>query len=355
MAASIVQNTFKKELEMLKTGRESRHDFTWVLYFSTLLLMTLLLTSSNSYAANVPVCSADYDQYYPKAASDGAGGAIIVWGDRRTDDNYDVYVQRMNAQGTVLWQSNGIFISYNSQGDGTDQSDPQIIPDGAGGAFIAWIDNRDSGYGDIYCQHINSSGASQWTANGVMVCDASSYQRDVRLVSDGSGGIILCWSDMRGSNQDIYTRRVNSSGTPQWTDDGVLICNAASSQQDPAIVSDGSGGAIMAWTDSRTGARGVYAQRINSSGAVQWTANGVALSSVGRTGQYPQICSDGAGGAVVTWYDDRTYGQVPFTSYDIFAQRINTSGVIQWTANGVAVCNYDAQQEHPRIIGDGSG
>ena len=48
----------------------------------------------------------------------------------------------------------------------------------------------------------------------------------------------------------------------------------------PTIISDGSGGAIIAWMDSRSGAHcDIYAQRINASGVVQWTADGVAIST----------------------------------------------------------------------------
>jgi len=37
------------------------------------------------------------------------------------------------------------------------------------------------------------------------------------------------------------------------------------------------------------------------------------------------VVSDGAGGAIVTWQDYRSGA-----AYDIYAQRINGSGVVQW-------------------------
>jgi len=40
----------------------------------------------------------------------------------------------------------------------------------------------------------------------------------------------------------------------QWQPDGVPICTATDDQEQPTIVTDGSGGAIIAWQDYRDGA-----------------------------------------------------------------------------------------------------
>ncbi|MDI6808208.1 MAG: hypothetical protein QME66_04385 [Candidatus Eisenbacteria bacterium] len=70
------------------------------------------------------------------------------------------------------------------------QTDPKIIGDGAGGAIITWYDNRSGSY-DIYAQRINASGIVQWTANGVVICTAATYQFNPTIASDGSGGAII--------------------------------------------------------------------------------------------------------------------------------------------------------------------
>ncbi len=61
-----------------------------------------------------------------------------------------------------------------------------------------------------------------------------------------------------------------------------------------------------------------------------WVTDGVAISTAVGNQQYIQAVSDGAGGAIVAWYDGRT-------TDDIYAQRVNASGVAQWTATGVAI------------------
>ncbi len=205
-----------------------------------------------------------------------------------------------------------------------NQYTPKIVSDGAGGAIITWQDE-----GDIYAQRINASGIVEWTADGVAVCTAKNSQYSPTIVSDGAGGAIITWDDYRNYysediSTDIYAQRINTSGVVEWTADGVAICTATSSQHSPTIVSDGAGGAIITWYDYRSGGYDIYAQRINASGIVEWTADGVAICTATAHQYNPTIVTDGAGGAIITWYDYRSGG------YDIYAQRINASGIVEW-------------------------
>src|SRR5262249_27749647 len=84
----------------------------------------------------------------------------------------------------------------------------------------------------------------------VPLCTNGSDQTVRAIVPDGTGGGIVVWVDSRNGNQDIFARRVNGRGAPQWTADGVVVCNAAGAQNGAVIVSDGAGGAIIAWQDN---------------------------------------------------------------------------------------------------------
>jgi hypothetical protein len=133
----------------------------------------------------------------------------------------------------------------------------------------------------------------------------------------------------------------------------VPLCTASLSQYTPTIVSDGAGGAIVTWSDQRgASANGdIYAQRVNAAGASQWAANGVALCTAAHDQAVPTIVSDGGGGAIVTWHDYRAGSP----NGDIYAQRVNAAGVPQWTANGVALCTDAGLQVSPTIASDGAG
>ena len=292
----------------------------------------------------------------PSITSDGAGGAIITWIDTRTDGYYDVYAQRINSSGVPQWTTNGVAVCTYSSFAWTASYNPTILGDGSGGAIITWHDIR-AGVFDIYAQRIDQSGGIVWTGspNGVIVCDATGEQRYPKITSDGSTGAIITWYDERNGsgNSDIYAQRINSSGVPQWTTNGVAVCTDSHLQYDPTITSDGSGDAIIAWADNRSGNWDIYAQRIISTdGSSQWTADGVAVCTDASTQQNPSITSDGSGGAIITWSDLRISGGNP----DLYAQRINsTNGGSQWTADGVVVCSNLAAQYYPTITSAGSG
>ncbi len=160
-----------------------------------------------------------------------------------------------------------------------DQTYPTIVSDGAGGAIVTWQDLRSGTGTDIYAQRVSAAGVTQWLADGVALCTTPAYQYAPVIVSDGAGGAIVTWYDYRNGNWDIYAQRVSAAGVPQWTTDGVALCTAARDQTSPSIVPDGAGGAIVTWQDLRNGNYDIYAQRVSAAGAPQWTADGVALCS----------------------------------------------------------------------------
>jgi hypothetical protein len=293
----------------------------------------------------VPVCTVAGSEYDQVLASDGSGGAIIVWYDQRS--GLGIYAQRMSAGGIPLWTTNGIAICGGGAGDG--RGSPRIVSDGSGGGIVAWTDNR-AGNLDIYVQKVTSSGTVLWGTYGTPICTVAGTQDMPRIVSDGSGGAIIAWRDLRSGTSDIYAQRVTASGVALWTAGGVPVCAAAGLQITPEAAADGAGGAVVTWIDERTGSADVYAQRLDPSGAALWTANGAAVCTGGGYEYTARLIADGSGGAFITWLDQRS-GQ------GIYAQRMNPAGGPLWTTNGVAVCSSapGGGRGAPVIATDGSG
>jgi len=297
-------------------------------------------------ANGAAICTAQLAQFNPTIVSDGGGGAIIIWQDRRSGVNYDIYAQRISADGAAQWIADGVAICTEVG----SQDYPTLISAGNGGAITTWNDHR-SGHYDIYAQLIDSNGAMQWTVNGVEICTAAWEQSSPTLVSDGSSGAIITWEDYRTSPVVIYAQRIDVNGVVQWTADGVAISALAYDQVSPAIVSDGSGGAIITWQVNSSGNDyDIYVQRIDANGLVQWTVNGMAICTAGHHQQDPTIISDGSSGAIITWEDQRSG-----TNYDIYAQRIDANGLVQWAADGVAISTATYDQLFPTEVGDGNG
>ena len=301
----------------------------------------------------VPICTAVNDQTGPELVSDAAGGAIIVWNDMRAGEWFDVnwpspdiYAQRIDANGNVLWATDGVAICTADYG----QQGARITSDGAGGAFITWGDDRNGPEWQwpiprLYMQHINASGQAQWTENGVSPCDGCDAWGNTAVVPDGSGGAIVTWSN-------LYAQRVDASGNPAWTASGVIVSSIGGAENQ-SVIPCGNGGAIIAWDASRTingtSAYHIYAQCLDGSGTPLWTANGVPLCEA-ATGQFsPRIVSDGAGGAIVTWDDLRNVW------FDIYAQRVDANGAMQWQTDGIPVCMAGGDQEAPDIASDNAG
>ncbi len=290
----------------------------------------------------IAVCTMPNTQDTPTIASDEAGGAIVVWRDLRAGVNTDIYSQRAGPAGAVLWLADGMPICTATQ----NQSSPLVVPDGSGGAILAWQDFRSNNVLDIYAQRVNSSGYVQWTANGLAVCAGKAGLVLSRMIPDGAGGAIVVWSDSRNATNDIFIQRINSSGAAQWTANGVTVCAAAGSQTVPVIASDGAGGAIVAWQDSRTSPSNIYAQRVVAAGTVQWTADGIVVCNEAMAQTAPQTVSDGSGGAIVAWTDHRNT-----VDDDIYAQRVDAAGAVQWTANGIGVVSsMTGKQSDCRIV-----
>ena len=335
------------------------HKASASIFVCAALLGVALLVPRHAVAAwpddplvNVPLCTVTGDQYGGTSVSDGAGGAIVTWEDQRGGPGiYDIYAQRVSADGTVLWTTDGVALCTAT---GT-QTAATITSDGAGGAIVSWVDYRSgesSSSARIYAQRISAAGAVQWTANGVALCTATGLQGSPVITSDGAGGAIVIWEDYRGGgNPGLYAQRISAAGTVQWTPDGVALCTATGGQyRIPKIVSDGAGGAIVTWSDYRSGTNfDIYAQRISAAGTVQWTADGMALGTATSDHQAPAIASDDAGGAIVTWMGYRS------GLNHIYTQRISAVGTVQWTVNGIALCTAPRSQDYPTIVADGAG
>jgi hypothetical protein len=317
---------------------------------SFLLLCSITLCAATSLHAawvqnGASIGAAAHSQRYPRAVSDDAGGAVFVWSDSRNTSPYNgIYAQRVDGYGNALWASNGApvyangFLSYYT---------PEIASDEAGGTIVVWSDNRNGGF-DLFAQRIDAAGTVQWGAAGVTLSTAATVQRNYAIIADGAGGAIVAWQDSSSGSADIYAQKVNAGGAVQWTAGGVAICTNAFEQHEPCLITDGLGGAIIAWDDHRGGPSDIYAQLIGTGGAVAWTANGRVLCNAVNTQQEQCIVSDDAGGAIITWRDYRNSA-----NWLLYAQRIDASGSVDWASNGVLVNTTVTNMYQVAIASDG--
>ena len=132
------------------------------------------------------VCTATYSQTGPRICSDGSGGTIIAWTDPRASIVRDIYAQRISSGGTPLWTSNGAPVCTED----ANQYLYGMCEDGFGGALLVWQDERvNSDWDDIYCQRIDADGNVLWNAGGVPLSTGISFLREEpQVVADEFSG-----------------------------------------------------------------------------------------------------------------------------------------------------------------------
>lgn len=299
-------------------------------------------------ANGIALCTATGDQITPVIVSDGSGGVIAVWADYRGGATSDIYAQRANAAGAVQWTANGVAVSTATD----NQLLPAVTPTASGGAFVAWEDYRDYAlnFRDLYGARLTSTGVVSDPA-GILISNASNDQVFPALSPFGTGGAVIVWQDFRtpNTNADIYAARVSGGGTLLDVL-GLGICKNSAVQGYPTTVADGSGGAVLIWSDYRQ-IEGIYAQRVNSTGGALWTGGGVIISTTlsGPYLQAPRAWGDGAGGATIAWTS------AAGADYQLYSQRIDGNGAPQWLPNEIVVSNASLSQMNSSMVPDGSG
>jgi hypothetical protein len=370
-------------------------------------------------AQGAEICVASgSNPYLFGAAPDGLGGTFFVWEDYRNNSTAqgDIYIQRMKPDGTIAsgWPVNGARATNSPYLD----QEPTLAADGQGGAFVAWIEN--SSVIAVAVQHLTGGGsvAPGWPPAGVLVCGATAT--DPSLMADGNGGVIVAWRDYRrgglarDSTFDIYAQRLTASGTiatgwavsglllspnawtpfvlpdptggfylvsgtpspdafgeqrysvlrftldgtptPGWPDGGVLVCNpSAGDRQNINAISDGFGGLLMDWFDDRSGGYDIYASRVLPNGTLApgFPVGGLRVSNpnIGVEVLNPsgQITADGLGGAYLIWITSQSIG------YPSYVLHLTGNGTVApgWPQYGLRMAST-CVQDNPQIVTDGS-
>src|SRR3989338_7023618 len=75
----------------------------------------------------------------------------------------------------------------------------------------------------VNSQRLVTAAWSSHLRENTAICTASGQQSSLQIVSDGAGGAIIAWEDARNVHFDIYAQRVDAHGNVLWKKDGVSI------------------------------------------------------------------------------------------------------------------------------------
>jgi hypothetical protein len=313
-------------------------------------------------ANGIRVSFSDKFQYSPTVISDGSGGAIILWIQGLNTGDYadkNFAAQRVSSSGQLLWGSNGVAVTT-----GGNVVDPVLVSDNAGGALVGWT--HLGTYDDVYAQRVSASGALLWQSGGYPLSVAPDHQFLLSGAADGSGGAWFVWVDRRNSPwHNVFSQHLDRNGTPLFPADGRKLNSTSSGATSPNVVSDGAGGAIVAWYDYRnhpigdySSAWDIYAVHLDSGGQDLWSPaeqQVVGGTTALATSTSIKMLDDGQGGAVVAWDDIRNQDTVVRKKKETYAQRINGAGQPLWLSGGVKVLAAEGYDTAPTIIPSGDG
>jgi hypothetical protein len=290
---------------------------------------------------NTPICIQADSQKTPQIISDGNNGCYIAWADKRSGD-WKIYLQKINSLGFPQWTTNGIPV-----GNIRIQSMQfATTTDNNGGIVIAWTDFR-SGRNDIYAQRVNPDGNFLWGSTGLAICTTVSSSLPIlNILSDNN--ILVTWEAeiTHFSNTDIIAQKIDLNGSLMWGN-GVTIKDNSESQYGVKVSSNQDGGATFAWYDV-AGMDGIYTQRLDGNGDKLWNSNGIPIR-INDFLFYNSITSSDNNSSIISWVEYRN------NVSHVFLQKINSSGVIQWSSLGLPISTNLNDKDLHRVISDGNG
>lgn len=301
---------------------------------------------------------------------DGVGGAYVL---------RDTTVLHYSPEGVLTGQ---LDVASNPLSKGikllSDKRDKWIWVGGElyhqpGGLYVLWREAVDLGNNHyrypLRAQWIN--GGKKWGADGVELVDdigtggSSNYSPFIEAARNGNDGLLVSWQKI--SNQ-LRVQSINNSGIKQWGSDGTVVVDpaivggnwSAPSNYCNTITPDGTGGAILAWTDWRNAGPDaadpdIYARRVSSDGSLLWGSDVLLPPTIigglaPGTQEAPIAVADGNGGALITFAD------YYFTAgYRVALTRISSDGVKLFSGYYPYVFNDSCDMRPTGIIFDKSG
>jgi len=311
------------------------------------------------------VCTAPFTQTLQRVVPDGTGGAIVAWEDLRNGVDFDIYAQRIDNWGNMLWSATPPppFVP-----DGVLVCGPPFVPSYQGHLcitpsgpdfIIAWEDSRNNPLStDIYAQKIDLFGNLLWGPLGLPICVDQFRQLSPQICPDGANGAYITWMDDRanpGVDWDIYVQQIGPAGNILGPLNGALVSfspwSLGTQQNTPQICYNNMGGAIIAYESVQPNTvSDIYAMEITPGCIPGWLAECCVCNAM-FTQSYVQIVSDQALGAIICWEDYRNG-----VGCDIYASGVS-GGAVVWPPlpllNGIPVAVTTGLQYEPSIVSGG--
>ncbi|HNX44241.1 MAG TPA: T9SS type A sorting domain-containing protein [Bacteroidales bacterium] len=293
--------------------------------------------------------STDAD-YTPVVTVTDEGNAVVVWEESSSVEK--VRVQKISPSGSKLWGSSGITL----QGAGTESyTFPRVFAAPDDQAFVLWF-KKDAGLYSpkhLYAQKISPDGSPVWSSD-VVIFDGSGVSMipTIDFVPDGSNGFYVAWYDDRNNdwNYSTYVQHIDGFGQVQMTVNGVeAIVNNSNNHMYPSITLSPDGQDLFVFVsemDADQEMRGLYGQRISSSGQRLWPNTGkmfIGLSSLDVGMLKAQMADTNI---VVIYCKNNSFG-----GDQVKAMKIDPTGAYLWPSGGHIVVSSSNGSKSDLVAG----
>ena len=149
-----------------------------------------------------------------------------------------------------------------------EQAIPKIATCPNGDTYIGFFSYEEGNY-DVRLQRLDAQGNIQWDENGIMVSDhpQMSWLTDWDMTADNDNYAILAFQDIRnGGNNNVVVYRISPEGDFAWGEDGIALSNSTAFDAAPKVCVTSAGNAVFAWqADSVT-----HLQKVSPDGDKLW-------------------------------------------------------------------------------------
>jgi len=232
----------------------------------------------------------------------------LVWEDN-TSGHFELYFKSSSNAG-VNW-SPPKRLTYNAQ----NSKRPMMIRDSTGNLHLVWH-QPDIPNGEIYYKKSTNSG-STWTSPTRLTWNAGSSWLPAIAVSL-TGTLHVVWEDDVSGNKEIYHKKSIDNGST-WTNPLRLTWTSGETIS-PAVTVDGSGMVLVFWSDNSSGNYEIFLKR-SIDGGSSWMAPRRMTWNSGESIIQKNGAYSGGTSTAITW-GDSTSGL-----FEIYYTRTIDSGV----------------------------
>jgi len=312
---------------------------------------------------------------------------VSVWTDTRNGVR-GIYAQKVDENGNSLWEETGLEV-YNPE---TIQSNPIAISSTNNSVIVCWqdYDAIEVYSSQIRVQKINANGDLLWGEEGILLEESGPYSYDVQIIKHNDGGLYIFWketyqSDIKGIRlladgsiaagweqgislpayffdvhsdglngiivasslyDDIYLQRIDENGNKLWGYYGTLLFNGEDYIREIKVCLTITDEYYISWrSEAQSGWEKIRMQKADFTGNSIWEAP-IIISEEGYIKRIMTICPSDSQ-PILVWLISNT----------IFSQKLDLDGNKLWGDEGIIVyeSNYDLNKNSVNLKDDPVG